>query len=360
MIHYRTQMLKRIFVILAAAATVLSCKSNRVESRPVVQFVKDILSDKNAPERAVLDFYQGRSSDISIIGPEERARDIADAFIYCDGQENVTGSYTPDGLRDFAGEKLCVINDDFALKDNEFRTHAVKTFLSALDTTFSLSPYDLEGLGTKASSKIVIFTEAEYVAYAKSDVDTLIHSIGARVRCLTPVESMFDAAAEALGKVPSCIGVISAGSSRKVYEDAFNEICGPLGTEITVYDCGDEVNVLRSFLDRYIESGHVKPLDVILVDDLGADISSMKEEFAAVSSVMNEEYITYAKYLNENFTVIGAAEALTSRCYKILRNDNLFTHNIAMPQAAVYTTVPRPDAQDGEFLLVQRNTYVQD
>ena len=117
-------------------------------------------------------------------------------------------------------------------------------------------------------------------------------------------------------------------------------------------------SVLHTFLRDYLAAGHTKPLDAILVDDLSVHLDPLKTELAEIVSVMNESSITLGRLIPRNFFFLGAFEEVSGFCYQYLRDNNLFTHNIAKPQVSVYRPVPKPEAEDDSIILIP-GSYVQ-
>ena len=58
----------------------------------------------------------------------------------------------------------------------------------------------------------------------------------------------------------------------------------------------------------------------------------------------------FDRILAPNFHFIQPAPSLTDACYRLLRDRNLFTHNIAYPSARYYRT---EEDRDGSFVLVE-------
>ena len=99
-------------------------------------------------------------------------------------------------------------------------------------------------------------------------------------------------------------------------------------------------------------------IDVILVDDYNIDISAIKVNLADIVSVMNETYITYGQSFADDVKMMDVVEACASYCYDILRSENLFTHNISLPQAKMYRVHNTSNVLDSTIVLIPE-LYVQ-
>ena len=101
-----------------------------------------------------------------------------------------------------------------------------------------------------------------------------------------------------------------------------------------------------------------RPLDAVVVDDYGLDVDSLKSELADMISVMNESSMTYGRFLARDFVLMDVFGEVSSACHSILRERNLFTHDISQVQTVSYTPVDLPDSDDGSILLIPVS-YVQ-
>ena len=333
--------------------------------------VREILSDRSDPRAQLL---RGRApvsqADITIIGPEFTCDRLAEQLSFRDLQDNVDARMVPDGLPDFAGETFVCIEDTTPYADvlasqgaEALRQQTVHRALAALDTTVHISPYDMEGLSAKASSKLVVLADPFLCEYGGFDVDTLFHSIGCRVPVISPIEKMIELAFEQGAHPDLSVGVICDPQldSADIYEKIFARMAaerGRPGASLVSIGVGQRDSALYGFLDRYQTAGYIKPLDVILVDDLSVDVEQLKIELAEIVSVMNESSITLGRLLSRDFFFIDAMETVSGQCYSFLRENNMFTHNIAKPQVTVYRPVRKPESEDGSIILIP-GSYVQ-
>jgi hypothetical protein len=360
----------RLF-LLALALLPVACKRQVEEARQTVPVVREILSDRSDPRAQLL---RGRApvsqADITIIGPEFTCDRLAEQLSFRDLQDNVDARMVPDGLPDFAGETFVCIEDTTPYADvlasqgaEALRQQTVHRVLAALDTTVHISPYDMEGLSAKASSKLVVLADPFLCEYGGFDVDTLFHSIGCRVPVISPIEKMIELAFEQGAHPDLSVGVIcdpqldSAGIYEKIFARMAAERGRP-GASLVSIGVGQRDSALHDFLDRYQTAGYIKPLDVILVDDLSVDVEQLKIELAEIVSVMNESSITLGRLLSRDFFFIDAMETVSGQCYSFLRENNMFTHNIAKPQVTVYRPVRKPESEDGSIILIP-GSYVQ-
>ena len=133
---------------------------------------------------------------------------------------------------------------------------------------------------------------------------------------------------------------------------------GSKGAACVAYGMAPGDSLLHRFLQRYIAEGNTRPLDAILIDNLSVDPESMKTELAEIVSVMNESSMTLGRQISRNFFFLNSYDEVADRCYAFLRENNLFTHNIAKPQVAIYRPAARPGTDDGSIILIP-GSYVQ-
>lgn len=358
-----------LFLLLLFPAA--ACRRQAAEFRPTIPLVREILSTRSDARAQLLRDRQSEpASDIAIIGPELNCEQLAELFLSRDEQDNVDARQVRDGLPDFAGETFACIEDaepcDAALAavgTEAFRTRTVLRVLSALDTVVHISPYDLDGLAAKASSKALVLADPYLAEYGGFDVDTLFRSTGCRIPVFSPIELMIDRALARGGRPDLSVGILCDPryAATGIYERIFERLAAGRNmpeTGVFVFGTAARDSVLRSMMKQYVASGRSKPLDAILIDDLSVRPDSLKSELAEIVSVMNESSMTYGRLVSRNFFFLNAFDEVSAACYNFLRQNNLFTHNIAKPQVTVYRPVARPGSEDGSVILIP-GSYVQ-
>ena len=361
----------RLFLLTLLLLLPVACKRQVEEARQTIPVVREILSDRSDPRAQML---RGRApvsqADITLIGPEFTCDRLAEQLSFRDLQDNVDARMVSDGLPDFAGETFVCIEDVMSYLDvlksqgaEALRTQTLSRVLAALDTVVHISPYDVEGLSAKPGSKLVVLADPFLCEYGASDVDTLFRSTGCRVPVISPIEKMIELAFEQGNHTDLSVGVLCDPQldSADIYEKIFARLAaehGRRGASLVSIGVAQRDSVLYEFLDRYQTAGYVKPLDVILVDDLSVDVEQLKIELAEIVSVMNESSMTLGRLVSRDFFFIDAMETVSAQCYSFLRENNMFTHNIAKPQVTVYRPVRKPESEDGSIILIP-GSYVQ-
>ena len=356
-----------LLVLLSPAA----CIRQTEEVRPTIPLVREILAGKNDPRAQMLRGFKPQpQADIAFIGSAFACDRFAEYLTFLDEQDNVDARREPDGLPDFAGETFACIEDthpypDVLARDGEeaLRRRTVYRVLAALDTVAHISPYDLEGLSVKPSAKLVVLADPFLAEYGGFDVDTLFRSLGCRIPVVSPIEQMIDHAFEQGRRWDLSVGVICdpALDTTGIYERIFARKAaerGARGASCVAIGVERRDSVLHTFLRRYRDTGHQKPLDAILIDNLSVSPDTLKTELAEIVSVMNESSMTLGRLFSRNFFFLDAFGEVSSRCHSFLRENNLFTHNIAYPQVSVYRPVRKPDSEDGSIILIP-GSYVQ-
>lgn len=362
----KPRLLLLLLVLLPAA-----CKREVVETRPTIPLVREILAEKSGPHIALLrDRRPHPQEDITIIGGEFACDLLAEQLSFRDLRDNVDGSRASDGLPDFAGETFACIEDSRAYAEwvsagesEELRRQAIFRVLGALDTVVHISPYDLDGLAVKPSSKMIVLADPYLMEYGGFDADTLFRSSGCTVPVLSPVESMIDRAFAQSGRKDLSVGILCDPQfdSTGIYERIFARKAaesGAKGASCVVYGVAPGDSTLHRFLGRYRAEGNPRPLDAILIDNLSVDPESMKTELAEIVSVMNESSMTLGRLVTRGFFFLNSFDEVADRCFAFLRENNLFTHNIAKPQVSVFKPVRKPEAEDGSIILIP-GSYVQ-
>lgn len=361
-------------LIFCAVFAMQACRRSNVEKNPTIPYVRTILASRNSTEMDILQRSAVPSSreDLSLIAPQAFAEKFAERFVSYDVRDNVNGRLSPDGLADFAGETLFCIFDDslkYAADDDArtlLREKCVRLSLAALDTSLHISPYDIEGMGRKKSSKVIILGSPLATAYGMFDVDTLMRRSSCNVPVISPIElslgSLFHSDKIKPGSMLN-IGIIydSLIVDKPTVESIFNAYAAANshpGSTCFAIPADSDPEFVSRMVHRYVDSGHGGAIDAVIVDDIGTDVKALKNEIAGLVSVMNESSITYSRYFSEELLVVDSFEQTVARVYGILRDGNLFTHNISMPLVENSFPAPMPDSEDGSLILVSAS-YVQ-
>ena len=348
----------------------VACRRQTVETRPTIPLVREILANRDDPRAQMLRGHAPKPvQDIAIIGTEFACDRLAEQLSFRDLQDNVDAQRVFDGLPDFAGETFVCIEDSTPYPDllgqgeEELRTQTLRRVLSALDTVVHISPYDQEGLASKLPAKAIILADPLLAEFGGFDIDTLFRSTGCTVPVFSPIELMLDRAFDEGGRTDLSVGILCDPQfdSTGVYERIFARKAVERhlkGASCVVASVSERDSVLTVFLRQYLDAGHTKPLDVILIDDLALRPDALKNELAEIVSVMNESSMTYGRLFPRGFFFLDAFDEVASACYGFLREKNLFTHNIAKPQVTIYRPVARPGSDDGSIILIP-GSYVQ-
>lgn len=352
--------MRRLFFIVLIVLAAVSCQRPVSHGREPVRLVYDIVSGSYSPGASVLAAHgtPHSSGEIFLAGSPEYTGLLAARFLECDIFDNVRGRDWTDGLKDFAGETFSCIEDAsfspysrFSASPDSLRELAVRYALAALDTHCNVSVYDLDGNAAKESAKLLVLSDPWLLLNGKFDIDTLFTLTGAGVPVISPQKLMLDSVLAGEKKAFN-VGIIcdSTYAGTGIYPELFRRACAShnvIGARCTE-GCGD----LYSFLQAYIASGHQETLDAILVDDLSLDMEILSAQLAAIRNFSREESMLFGRYISPSLEIIGAGNLTLRECYRILRSRSLFTHKIAQPASRTYSVMPRPWAEDMQFLLI--------
>ncbi len=361
----------RLTVALSAMLLLASCVGRNQGGRQTIPYVRDILSGKEASKLEVLtsDDIPSYKDEIAIVGTDKNTVRLFESLEKYDRRDNIDGSLNPDALPDFAGEVFSLITQEEGFKSlvdrNQLpavRRHAVMRVVAALDTLSNLSIYDLEGKGNKASSKMIVVTDPHFYHYSSFDVDTLFSATSCEVPVVYPLDVMLDKAfAENKEKLNVAILYDPDIASATIYMDLLKAKAESLGRQLgsfIVFPTDDQEDLFERLVTAFKASYGEKKIDVILVDDYDIDISEVKVRLADVVSVMNASYITYGQSFADDVKMIDVVEECASYCYDLLRSNNLFTHNISLPQAKMYRVHNTSNVLDSAIVLIPE-LYVQ-
>lgn len=359
-----------VVVLLALAALwyfVWRDKGTETVAEPPVPYVSDIITDSSSPRHKLVSAYnpQDASKAIFVFGSRSRTQAVAGALMDCDAYDNVDGSANPDGLKDFAGETICtvanfsnfgeMVNDG---KIEDLRELTARNVLAAMDTLCYVSPYDRSGMGKKPLAKLIILGSACMTQYGYYDIDSLFNALNCPLPVITPMQLISDEAVESnRGKDILSVGVLAGNAPVDLYGPYIRTKAARAGIDSVLcvgFKVPEGEDPLLSFLDRYSALGISRPLDVILVDDLGVDLSVFKESLERITSVMNAESLTYGNLISPDFKIIDSRSRVCKAAYTILRRANLFTHYISQPRQLDYMLITK-EGSEKELMLLQYN-----
>ena len=363
-----------VLVLLALAAVwyfMLRDNSGEVTAEPPVPYVSEIINDSYSSEHKLVSGYdpQDRSKAIFVFGSRSRTTAVAQALIESDSYDNVDGSSNPDGLKDFAGETVCTVakfsNFGEMVNDGriqDLRELTARNVLAAMDTLCFVSPYDRSGMGKKPLAKLIILGSACMTQYGQYDIDSLFNALNCHLPVITPMQLIVDEAVESnKGKDILSVGVLAGNAPVDLYGPYIRTKAARMGIDSVLcvgFKVPEGEDPLLSFLDRYSELGIQRPLDVILVDDLGVDLSVFKESLERITSVMNAESLTYGNLISPGFKIIDSRSRICKATYSILRKGNLFTHFISQPRQLDYMLIPKNGSEKAMMLLQYNERYI--
>ena len=357
-------MKKGVAMALAAvlcSALMMSCRESVAPSRPLPPYVSSLLADTLSEGfRPLSDFNpKDHNRDIAVVGSLERVSFIAEAMMEADMFNNIDGKKGGDGLTDFAGEVISpmfdlafapyseVVKDSGALKMSDV---AVRNLIMALDTLVYPNNYDWEHRLAKRRAKVVILASPEMSAYAMNDIDTLLSVAGKDVPVISVVDAMLDEAFEKNPMARNFCVFTPDSTVLPLYEACLKRQAAARsleGVTVTAACCPSDTsaNFLLSFLDiRRAAGTSVSPADVLLLDDFSLDPRDVSATLEAILNPYSEETLANNKLISGRFSIVSASDAVSRKCYSILRGRNLFTHNIAWPKSECYVTSKVGDA----------------
>lgn len=351
-----THMKKRL-PVLALVLAVVACHQSKPVVRDTIPYVKQLASDSTGAFSLVKTYRSaGARGSIALVGEPETCLLLAPEFLKADAVDNIDGKTRTDRLPDFAGETFDVIMDLYnapylrmaAASPDSLREVAVRSAVMAVDTVCYSNALDPASRLSKTRAKVFVLSSSLLAGYGLFDVDTLFKMAGKEVLVVTPVEAMLAAAERAGCKH---VAVWAPAESRVVYaETAANQFPDLDVAVISTGEGGLLRQAFRDVLRTYRTQRPSGVLDAILLDSFEADIDELLSEQEHIHRQITEEDMAFDRILAPQFRFIDPKRSLTDATYRLLRQRNLFTHDIAYPSARYYQTEEGPD---GEYVLVQ-------
>lgn len=364
--------MNKAITLFAIALLALSCSRPAPKGRECIPLVNEIRADKASREHILLSGYDARSyaGSIAIFDEKARVMKMTQRFLIADNFDNVTANAVPDRLPDFAGETFHSIDDSANAPYSEYNTEDSGIILReitlcnamiALDSVCYESIYDEVRTSHRLPAKLIVMSSPYAAAYGKYDLDSLLKMTSCNLPVLYPSAS---AAAKVIADKKSNVGVFASGDIDKdVYRKIIGDIPGAQGTTLPsvstfAFDSSlGQKDPLKNFLESYRLAGFVEPLDALIVDDFNIDAEVLERSRLIMKAINNEENYNYLKLLSPDFKIYSIVDFATGECYKLMRNRNIFTHNISFPVAKYYRTAPTEDTSTKPLRATVRGKY---
>lgn len=349
--------MKHILTVLALLVAFVSCNERPAVVRDTIPYVKQLATDTTGTFRLVRSYRSaGTKGSIAVIGEPEAAARLGSTLLAADLVDNIDGRSTPDRLPDFAGETFDILLDLYnapyirmaGSSPDSLREVTVRNAVIAVDTVAYSNASDPRSRLSKTRAKVFVFANSLLSEYGKFDVDTLFKMAGRDAIILTPVEAML---LEAKRTGCKSIAVWAPAEARSAYENAAKVLTPQM--EVTVVSTTGNGILRPAFRDMMGIFRSLKPggnLDAVLLDSFTASLEELNAEKEHIHRQITEEDMAFDRILMPRFRFIEPNAALTGALYRLLREKNLFTHDIAYPTIRYYQT---EENLDGEFVPVE-------
>ena len=348
--------MRNTILFLGAFLLLASCHERQVPVRDTIPYVKQLAVD-TAGTYSLLASYRSAGSvgSIAVIGEPEAAWQLSARLLAADEVDNIDGKPRPDRLPDFAGESFDILMDQYnapytrmaASSPDSLREIAVRNAVMSIDSVAYSNALDPMSRLRKSRAKVFVLANSLLAEYGQFDIDTLFKMAGREALILTPVETMLETAAKA-----GCrsVAVWAPQEARSAYEHA--ALAYPK-MEVTVVSTTGNGMLRPAFRDMLRIFRSLKPketLDAVLLDSFTADMDELAAEQEHIHRQITEEDMAFDRTLTPHFRFIEPNASLTSALYRLLRERNLFTHDIAYPAVRYYQT---EENRDGEYVPVE-------
>ena len=347
--------MKKLIAGIAVLLSFVACHERKVVLRDTIPYVKQLAAD-SADTYPLLRSYlaAGTRGSIVIIGEPEASLSLASQFKSVDAVDNIDGKAASDSLPDFSGESFDVVMDLYNAPyirmasscPDSLREVAVRNAVMAVDSIAYSNALDASSRLLKSRAKVFVLASSLLDEFGRFDIDTLFWMAGREPVILTPVEAMLDAAKRA-----GCtrVAVWAPEQARPAYEAAAKDY----GMELTVVSTTGNGILRPAFRDmmRIYRTDHPNDvLDAVLLDSFTADLDELYAEQEHIHRQITEADMACDRILAPHFQFIEPKASLTSACYRLLREKNLFTHDIAYPSVRYFQT---EENWDGDYVFVE-------
>lgn len=349
--------MNKLLPILVLVLAAVACHERKEVVRDTIPYVKQMAEDSTGTFSLVKAYRNaGTRGSIAVIGEPEACLQLAEQFLTVDDVDNIDGKAPIDRLPDFAGETFDILMDLYnapylrmaAACPDSLREVAVRNAVMAVDTVGYSYALDPSSRLPKMRAKVFVLASSLLAGYGQFDVDTLFKMAGREALIVTPVDAMLSAAERAGCK---SVAVWAPAEARAAYEETASLLFPDI--TVTVVPASGNLPVRQAFREMLRDYRNLHPsgiLDAVLLDSFEADPDELIAEQEHIHRQITEEDMAFDRILAPVFRFIEPRKSLTEACYRLLRERNLFTHDIAYPAARYYQT---EENRDGEFVLVQ-------
>ena len=348
--------MKHILTVLALLVAFAACNERPAVVRDTIPYVKQLVADTTGSFRLVRTYRTaGTKGSIAVIGEPEAAARLASALLTADLVDNIDGRPVPDRLPDFAGESFDILMDQYnapytrmaASSPDSLREIAVRNAVISIDSVAYSNALDPMSRLRKSRAKVFVLANSLLTEYGRFDIDTLFKMTGREALILTPVEAMLETAAKA-----GCrsVAVWAPQEARSAYEHAARAYPEMAVTVVSTTGNGMLRPAFRDMLRIFRGLKPKETLDAVLLDSFTANLEELSAEQEHIHRQITEEDMAFDRILTPHFRFIEPNASLTSALYRLLRERNLFTHDIAYPSVRYYQT---EENRDGEYVPVE-------
>ena len=349
--------MKHILPVLAILAALVSCHERPAVLRDTIPYVKQLAVDTTGTFQLISTYRTaGTKGSIAVIGEPEVAVQLAAVLRQADQVDNIDGLPKPDRLPDFAGESFDILLDEYnapylrmaASSPDSLTEVAVRNAVIAVDSVAYSNALDPRSRLAKNRAKVFVLANSLLAEYGQFDIDTLFKMAGREAVILTPVEAMLEEAAKSGYK---SVAVWAPAEARSAYENAAKALQPQL--DVTVVSTMGNGLLRPAFRDMLRIYRTLKPgsnLDAVLLDSFTANLEELSAEKEHIHRQITEEDMAFDRILMPHFRFIEPNAAMTGALYRLLREKNLFTHDIAYPTVRYYQT---EENRDGEYVPVE-------
>lgn len=322
----------RLFLLSIAAVLCIGCSTAPTFSRQPIPYVTEILQSPHGHDYGLVNDYDPYSSHgtIAVIGEPDRVLPLSEFLLKADFFDNVDGSQVADHLPDFAGERVASLCDSAAFPYYPYFAAGDVSLLRQQSVLCALASLD-----SICQAKVIVLADPYLTAYGLFDIDTLFSAVGSAIPVESPAMAALDYAKEkSLENI--AILVDSLDAEYPIYRSLLDEYGD--APECRWFFTRDKSPV-RDMIIQYVADGNREPLQAIMIEGTSYEVAKVRADLESLMNSKKEADNTYKTFLSPDCQVIDPMEIVSGRIYRLMRERNIFTHNVAYPQHEINYTV---------------------
>ena len=346
--------------ILALILCLAGCKSAPVQEIALDPLAQKALYDTTSSYYTDFSTYPKNIADlpIGIFDVSSSSTVTLDCAVTLDQFDNITGSDSPDKIRDFAGEHFIyytTLSDADNIYDESGR---IDIHDAAIKNTLFLVG-DKCAQGEKERAKVIIAAGSLTRSTGLDAIRNMLAASGSGVKIISVVEEGVKGLLDELEQSPAlnyAVGVMtdSLSIASGAWQQTIRDVMAERGLKASIPIVCQSVPARDSISSQDLELAFVQMLEghyaaglPVPVCALITDMAVGEDQYSIIQELIDNYRskrisgnYPYRSYVSDKLIFINPSECAAKQCYRTLRKDNNLALRITDQQVAHYSDLP--------------------